>query len=84
MKHPDPDENGKPSGMPPLIVGVPNADLEIIHWNYGGGGRGAVGIRHVPSGITAVRECLELPVRHYRDEALAELERELRQQHLLA
>jgi hypothetical protein len=65
-----------------LIAGIPDADLERIHWRYGGG-RGAVGYRHVPSGITAVRECLDLPVRHYCAEALTELERKLREQGLL-
>jgi hypothetical protein len=40
-----------------LIPGVPDNELELLHWNYGGG-RGAVGLRHTPSGITVYRECL--------------------------
>jgi hypothetical protein len=65
------------------MYGVPNNDLERLHWNYGNG-RGAAGYRHVPSGITVARECLpDIPVRYVYDEVLADLERELRKQGLL-
>jgi hypothetical protein len=66
-----------------LIPGVPEEDLERLHWNYGG--RGAAGYRHVPSGITGARECLpNIPARYVYGEALAELERELRERGFLA
>lgn len=39
------------------IPGIPDNQLEHLHWNYSNG-RGAVGLRHLPSGITVSRECL--------------------------
>jgi hypothetical protein len=67
-----------------LIPGVPDEDLERLHWNHGGG-RGAAGYRHVPSGITVARECLpDVPTRLFYEEALAELEQELRERGLLS
>lgn len=67
-----------------LIPGVPDEDLERLHWNDGGG-RGAAGYRHVPSGITVARECLpDIPTRHFYEEALAELERMLRERGLVS
>src|SRR5262249_36911054 len=65
------------------IPGVPDEDLLRLHWNYGGG-RGAVGYRHIPSGITVARDCLpDVPTRQFYEEALAELERQLRERGLL-
>jgi hypothetical protein len=40
-----------------LIPGVPDSDLKRLHWIHGRG-RGALGLCHVPSGVTVVRECL--------------------------
>jgi hypothetical protein len=66
-----------------LIPGIPDADLMRLHWNYGGG-RAAVGYRHVPSGILAARECQpDFPARHSYAAALAELERVLRERGFL-
>jgi hypothetical protein len=67
-----------------LIPGIPDEELEELHWNYGGG-RGAAGYRHVPSGITVTRECLpDAPTRHAYEAALAELEHALREQGFLS
>jgi hypothetical protein len=67
-----------------LIPGIPDEDLERLHWNYGGG-RGAAGYRHIPSGITVARECPPgVPTRHVYEAALAELQRKLREQGLLS
>jgi hypothetical protein len=67
-----------------LIPGIPVADLERIHWRHGGG-RGTVGFRHKPSGITVERECpSDVPVRCCDEAALAQLVRELRERGLLA
>jgi hypothetical protein len=79
-KCPDP---GRPGTRPYAIPGVPDEDLERIHFNYGGG-RGAGGFRHLPSGITVIRECPPtVPARRKYDEATAELERLLREQGLI-
>ena len=60
-----------------LIPGIPDEDLERLHWNCDGG-RGAAGYRHVPSGITVARECLpDVPTGQFYEAALAELKREL-------
>jgi hypothetical protein len=45
------------TGRSMIISGIPDSHLERIHWNYGGG-RGAIGLRHLPSGIIVTRECL--------------------------
>jgi hypothetical protein len=67
-----------------LIRGVPDEDLTRLHWNYGGG-RGAAGYRHVPSGITVAREYLPgVPAWPFYEEALAELERQLCERGLLS
>jgi hypothetical protein len=67
-----------------LIPGIPDTDLELLHWNHGGG-RCTVGIRHKPSGITVERECPpDVPVRLCYAAALAQLVRELRQRGLIA
>ena len=67
-----------------LIPGIPNEDLERLHWNHGGG-LGAAGYRHVPSRLTVTRECLpDIPTRRFYDEALAELEWQLRQRGILS
>jgi hypothetical protein len=67
-----------------LIPGISDEDLERLHWNCGGG-RGAAGYRHIPSGIIVARECLpDVPTRHVYEAALAELKRELRKQGLLS
>jgi hypothetical protein len=67
-----------------LIPGIPDQDLERIHWRYGGG-RGAAGYRHLPSGITVTRECPPtVSVRRVYTELLAELERVLREQGLIS
>jgi hypothetical protein len=61
-----------------LIPGVPDNELERLHWNYGGG-RGAIGLRHKPSGITVCRECLpDVPVSQLAEQLKAELEDKLR------
>lgn len=39
-----------------MIPGIPENELEQLHWNFGGG-RGALGLRHIPSGISVEREC---------------------------
>lgn len=39
-----------------LIAGIPDEHIERLHWNLGGG-RGALGYRHRPSGIEVSREC---------------------------
>jgi hypothetical protein len=44
-----------------VIPGVSDTDLEHLHWNYGGS-KGALGLRHVPSGITVSRHCLKTAV----------------------
>jgi hypothetical protein len=66
-----------------LIPGVPEEDLERLHWNYGGG-RGAVGYRHIPSGITVARECSpDVPNSFFDREALTELVRVLLEHNLI-
>ena len=45
-----------PRGGRVVIAGVPEIEVERLHWNYGGG-RGAVGLHHRPSGVTVAREC---------------------------
>jgi len=39
-----------------IIPGISDHDLERLHWNYGHG-RGALGLRHLPSGILVACEC---------------------------
>ena len=56
------------------IPGVQDNELCRLHWNYGKG-RGALGLRHEPSGLTVFRECTPgIPVL----QIMRELESELR------
>jgi uncharacterized protein (TIGR02996 family) len=74
-----PVEDGEPDGKGPLVPGIPDEDVLRMHWNYGGG-RGAVGYRHVPSGITVGRDCPpHVPIRQVDKEALAEFIQVLRE-----
>jgi hypothetical protein len=58
--------------------GVPDHDLAILHWRDPGG-RGSLGARHTPSGITVTRECRPgTPVRIILQEVLTNLEVRLR------
>jgi hypothetical protein len=67
-----------------LIPGIPDADLERLHWRHGGG-RSTAGIRHKPSGITVERECPpDVPVRRCYEAVLVQLVRELRERGLIA
>jgi hypothetical protein len=62
-----------------LIDGVDDEQLERLHWNLGGG-RGILGIRHVPSGISVSRECPpKVPVRQFMEELVGELREQLKQ-----
>jgi hypothetical protein len=61
-----------------MIAGVPHSELEQLHWNHGGG-RGALGLRHLPYGIAVVRECPPgVPVLRVIRELEAELKERLR------
>ncbi len=65
------------------IPGVSDDHLERSHWNLGGG-RGALGYRHQPSGISVYRECpAEVPVRVVDAELLFILQEELRSRGLI-
>jgi hypothetical protein len=65
------------------IPGVADEDLVRLHWR-GGGGRGSLGYRHLPSGISVYRECAPgVPVRAIDTELLIELQEALRSQGLL-
>jgi hypothetical protein len=64
------------------IAGLPDNQLERIHWNYGGG-RGALGYRHLPSGITVIRECSAVPVVQVEEQLRAELKERLQSAGLL-
>jgi hypothetical protein len=65
------------------IPGVPDEHLERNHWNLGGG-RGALGYRHQPSGTSVYRECpAQVPVQVVDAELLFELQEELRTRGLL-
>jgi hypothetical protein len=46
-------------GTSMLIPVIPDADLERLYWNSGGG-RGAAGYRHAPSGITVAESAREM------------------------
>ena len=60
-----------------LIPGIPDDELERLHWNSGRG-RGAAGYRHLPSGITVARELIpDVPVLEQDQELLAELKEKL-------
>jgi hypothetical protein len=60
-----------------LIPDVPDSHLEWIHWNYGGG-RGAHGLRHLPSGITVGCESVpNVPVGQTMQEVAAVLQAKL-------
>jgi hypothetical protein len=61
-----------------LIPGVPDEHLARQHWREGGG-RGALGYRHLPSGISISRQCPPgVPVAVVDAELLAELAERLR------
>ena len=60
------------------IPGVPDEDLMRRHRRYGGG-RGALGYRHLPSGISVSRDCPPgVSVSVIDAELLAELAERLR------
>lgn len=66
------------------IPGIPDSELERVHWNYGQG-RGAYALRHLPSGLTVGRECLPgAPSWQLEQELLAELTEKLRSAGLLS
>jgi hypothetical protein len=67
-----------------IIPGVSDEDhLEQLHWNRGGG-RGAAGYRHVPSGLRVTRECLRTsPFGTFMKRQWRKLARELRARGLL-
>jgi hypothetical protein len=66
-----------------LINGIPDSDLALIHWR-GRGGKGELGIRHTPSGITVTRECPpDMPVLKVREALLDDLEVQLRREGIL-
>jgi hypothetical protein len=55
------------------IDGVPDYEMERFHWNNGHG-KGAIGLRHKPSGITVTRECpSDVPVLRLEEELWVEL-----------
>jgi hypothetical protein len=61
-----------------MIIGVPDEQLARTHWRHGGG-RGALGYRHIPSGISVYRECpAGVPVQAIDAELLIELQEALR------
>jgi hypothetical protein len=65
------------------IPGIDDKDLQRQHWRDGDG-RGALGYRHLPSGVSVYRECGPgVPLRVIDAELLAELEEQLRLQGLL-
>jgi hypothetical protein len=66
------------------IPGVPDEHVERLHSNRGSG-RGTLGYRHWPSGITVHRDCLVGASIHTIDaDLLAELGERLRAEGLLA
>jgi hypothetical protein len=59
------------------IPGIPDDEIERLHWNFGGG-KGTIGFRHVPSGITVHRECPPgVPLAVVQNEVLAEFVKRL-------
>jgi hypothetical protein len=67
-----------------LIPGVSDEHLARQHWNNGGG-RGSLGYRHLPSGISVSRPCRPgVPVSVIDAELLAELGERLRAEGLPA
>ena len=65
------------------IPGVPDEHLERHHWR-GGGGRGAIGYLHLPTGISVYRECSPGVSVHAIDaELLVELQEALRSRGIL-
>jgi len=65
------------------IPGVPDEHLEWFHENYGHG-KGTVGYRHLPSGITVSRTCLpDIALSRLDRELVAELHEKLRERGLL-
>jgi len=67
-----------------LVLGVPDSELEWLHWNVGRG-RGSLGLRHIPSGITVSGECFpDVPVSQIMQGLAAELHQKLRSTGLIA
>jgi hypothetical protein len=67
-----------------LIPGIPDSHLERLHWNYGGG-RGAHGLRHLPSGITVSRESVPgIPSWQTMPELAADLQAKLSRAGIIA
>jgi hypothetical protein len=65
------------------IPGIPDEHLERFHENYGRG-RGALGYRHLPSGIVVYRICPpDIPHLQIDQELVAELKEKLRERGLL-
>jgi hypothetical protein len=59
------------------VPGVPDSQLERLHWSYGGG-RGALGLRHRPSGVVVAREYPpDVPAWRVMQELEAELKEKL-------
>lgn len=66
-----------------LIPGVADEELARLHWR-GVSGRGALGYRHLPSGIEVHRECPPgVPVRAIDAELRLELQEALQSRGLL-
>src|SRR6478672_10689680 len=59
-----------------LIPGIPDDHLEWTHTNYAGG-EGAIGGKHLPSGIAVRRECAGELVTQVRSEIVADLQEQL-------
>ncbi|GEM_PF-6511245 len=67
-----------------LIPGIPEMELERLHYILGGG-RYALALRHIPSGIFAEREFPpNVAVRQVQQELTVELEEKLRRAGLIA
>lgn len=66
------------------MEGILDEHLARYHWNYGNG-RGALGYRHLPSGVSVYRDCAPaVPVRGIDAELLIELQEELRSRGILS
>jgi hypothetical protein len=66
-----------------LIPGVRDEHLERLPWNYGGG-EGALGYRHLPSGIIVFRRCPpDFPLSRIDQELLTEPREKLRERGVL-
>jgi hypothetical protein len=72
-----------PTGESMSIPGVPDEHLARTHWRHGGG-RGALGYVHLPTGISVYRECSPGASVHAVDaELLIELREALRSRGIL-